>query len=354
MELPDDLTNISVNNCSKSFTNEQKTHLLVAIVSSGIVSSVMCFIAISMVLYWKLYKYFVYRLALYQVLAALIYSMTETLVLMNINYTKDAFHVNACMIAAFIFVYIMWIKLLFTLCLVFHIFCLAVCLKNLQKFEFIYIIVCVLFPSVYCWIPFIHSSYGLTNTWCWIRDWKDDCSMEKNKEGIIEQFTLWYGPLMLSLPISFLAVIMIMSVLAKRAYSNDTTTPETEPLTNNQRSNKTVLKQLLPLLAYPVIFFALALFPLVDRIYEAISPYSSYPVVLVHSISNAMWGFFCGVTLLIHVLLLHKKKGTHKQKAIETNLKEAETAVYTTYTDASTGAVTYASMPGESDIELDY
>lgn len=112
MELPDDLTNTSVNNCSKSFTNEQKTHLLVAIVSSGIVSSVMCFIAISMVLYWKLYKYFVYRLALYQVLAALIYSMTETLVLMNINYTKDAFHVNACMIAAFIFVYIMWIKLL--------------------------------------------------------------------------------------------------------------------------------------------------------------------------------------------------------------------------------------------------
>ena len=101
MELPDDLVNISVNSCSKSFTNEEKTHLLVAIISSGIVSSVTCFIAISMVLYWKLYKYFVYRLALYQVLAALVYSMTESLVLMNINYTKDAFHVNACMIAAF-------------------------------------------------------------------------------------------------------------------------------------------------------------------------------------------------------------------------------------------------------------
>ena len=41
---------------------------------------------------------------------------------------------------------------------------------------------------------------------------------------------------------------------------------ETEPLLIRQEqnhNNKTVLKELLPLLAYPIIFFVLALFPLI-------------------------------------------------------------------------------------------
>ena len=95
-------------------------------------------------------------------------------------------------------------KLLFTLCLVFHLFCLAVCLKNFVKLEVIYILLSVLFPLLHVWIPFIHNSYGIENAWCWIWNWNDNCPNSKYKERIIEQFVLWYGPLVVSLTVYFL------------------------------------------------------------------------------------------------------------------------------------------------------
>ena len=83
---------------------------------------------------------------------------------------------------------------------------------------------------------------------------------------------------------------------------------QTEPLLIRQEqnhNNKTALKELLPLLAYPIIFFVLALFPLIDRIYDAILSQGFYLLILAHLITIAScFFFFSGMALLVHILLL--------------------------------------------------
>ena len=339
----------SSSDCNVSFTIRQRNHLLVAMASSGAVSSVMCSIAILLVLYLKMYKYFVYRLALYQVFSSLFFSLSEVIVLMMTNYTSDnKYYIIACRTTAFLVQYTMGVKLLFTLCLMFHLFNLAVCLKNLQSFEIAYIIVSIFFPLLVDWIPFVHDFYDLAGPWCWIRDWNNDCPSQKDMIGIIEQFSLWYGPLFISLTLCLIAVVIILFVLVKRAYVSRSN--ESELLLVQESRNKTALKEILPLLAYPIIFFVLALFPLIDRIYGAISPHGSFNLLLIHALSEASWGSFSALALLVHVCLRHKLRHqistqpAHIQMDIECN-----TVVYTSSSVASTNAVSEYLMPRESE-----
>ena len=343
------------NNCNVSFSNEQKTHLLIAIMSSGAVSTVMCLIAVFLVMCLKLYKYFVYRLALYQVLSCLLFSIGEALQMINVNYVEDTYHVNACRATAFLVTYTVWVKLLLTLCLVFHIFSLAVCLRDLKNLEIAYILVSVLFPCLIVWIPFIHNYYDLAGAWCWIRDWNNDCPSKKDIVGIIEQFTLWYGPLFISLTLCLIAVIIIIIILVWRAYLSHRIQSSQPLLAKENNPNKTALKELLPLLAYPIIFFVLALFPIIDRVYGAISPHGSYSLLLAHALTEASWGTFSALALLGHVLLRHKLRHQTIAPPSFTRRKiEGDTAVYTKDTVASTNAMSTYTLPNEeSECEND-
>ena len=356
MEFGSGAQNSSTDNCNVSFTKDQKNELLLAMASSGAVSTVMCMIAVILVIYWRMYKYFVYRLALYQVLSCLLFSVSESLVLMNYNYNETKrFHVSACLATAFLMQYTMWVKLLFTLCLVFHLFCLAVCLKNFTKLEIAYVLLSALSPLLNAWIPFVNNFYNLAGGWCWIHAWKDNCPTHKYKNGIIEQFTLWYGPLFVALTLCLIAVIMIVLVLVRRAYLSHK--KEAEPLITENR-NKTALKELLPLLVYPIIFFVLAVFPLVDRIYGAASKSkhgSYYTLLMAHSITQASWGFFSALALIIHVLYMRFRRKIHLHRAqrnVTTNRNiQGDTAAYTRFTVASTNAVSAYTIPRESEYE---
>ena len=234
--------------------------------------------------------------------------------------------------------------LLFTMCLVFHIFCLAVCLKNLEKQEIVYVLVSVLLPLLQFWIPFVNDSYGLVGAWCWIRNWKDDCPSNRYTTGIIEQFTLWYGPLLISLTLCLIAVVVIALVLIWRAFLSQKM--ELEPLIKGNR-NKAVLKQLLPLLVYPIIIFLLALLPLIDAMSSG-----GYNLFLDYTITETTWGFFSALALIIHVLLVRKPRLQKEHSAGIHRKTEGDAAVYTRYTVASTNAISEYPMPQESDFEI--
>jgi len=53
--------------------------------------------------------------------------------------------------------------------------------------------------------------YGLAGAWCWITVTGESC--QPYKEGLIEQFTLWYGPLMLIVLLNFLAMVVMIIIL---------------------------------------------------------------------------------------------------------------------------------------------
>ena len=124
---------MSYTMCCLIKTQEQKNHILLAKSGTGILSLAMCLFAVSLVFCLRLDKYFTYRLAMYQILSSLCLSVVEVSALTLFNYDGDVYQQIACKTTAFLLEYFMWIKLLFTICPVFHLslFCLAVCLSCL-------------------------------------------------------------------------------------------------------------------------------------------------------------------------------------------------------------------------------
>ena len=351
--------NYTVSDCNSTFTKDQKNFVLIIKSGAGFLSFTMCFIAVSIVFCLRLYKYFTYRLAMYQILSSLCVSAVEVSFLTLLNYDGDIYYQIACKTTSFLVQYFMWIKLLFTICLIFHLFCLAVCLKNFKKLEIGYILFSILFPLLYSWIPFIHNSFGVVGAWCWIRSWKDDCATQKYLEGIIEQFVLWYGPLFISLTLSVVAVFIILIVLTQRAYTHKNSENEYLIEKHERNQNKKAMKEILPLLVYPVIFYVLWLFPLINRIYTAISPNASFGWAVAHASCESSWGFFASWALIIHILVmrqLKKKKHTQIKEFVNPTNTVADTGndICTTYTLVSTNARSKFTIPTESDIDNEY
>ena len=330
--------------CNETYSLVQKNILLVVLGGVGFVSFSVCMVAVSLVFCLKLFKKFTYRLAMYQVLSGMMLGFIHVLTPSLINYSGNSLpYLIVCKARAFLVEYFMWVKLLFTVYLIFHLFCLSVFLKNLQKLELIFVLTSTLFPLLFCWVPFIHNSYGLAGAWCWIRDWKDDCATQHYIEGIIEQFTLWYGPLFVCLTISIVAAIIILIVLLWRMCIIQSSQ---QPLLKNDMKQKhtEILKELLPLLAYPFLFFCLYLFPLINRLYDAINKVSSFKLAFAHAVTISMTGLFSGSLLIIHVVVI---------KTLSSPIKKGSSTVQADSVRGPTAEnySTFFVAPAESEID---
>lgn len=346
-----DETNNSQNNCNSTYSDDQKNVLLLLMGGTGALSVTVCTVAISLVIFLCLVKHFSYRLALYQVMATLFYSLSMTSVLLLLNYSNDSkFSVVSCKAVAFFIDYSMWVKLLFTLWLSFHLFCYVVFLKNFKKLEVLYVCTSIFFPLLHAWIPFIHDTYGRAGAWCYIRTWKGECANQKYTEGIVEIFVLFYGPIILSLILNFFALLVVVFVLLKRLYHHRNS--ERRHLTGQKDVKMQALKQLLPLLAYPVIYLFLLLSPLIDRIYDAIATKPNYTLTMVHVITGSLMGVFAGLALLIHVCSVRCScsKVSHDQVVHSRRSKSSSYVVVNHNTRSSTNYY----VPPESLLDEDY
>ena len=302
----------ATNVCNNSLSREEKNDLVLAMGSVGLFSATTCVFATIVTMVLRLHRLFAYRLALYQVLASMLYSVSMGMVLFQYNYDSEkTFFFATCQVTACVIQYCMWMKLLFTNWLTFHLFSYAVFFKNLKRLEWLYILSSLLVPLLVASIPFTTGSYGIVGpgAWCYIRNWKGDCADEKYTVGIVEQFALFYGPIMLCLVVNSVCVSIMAFVMIRRAYLK--ASHEYQSLIAAERDRKKqALKQLLPLLAYPFIYFMLLSLPMVHRISDAISPYSTYSLVMVHVVTGSLMGFFAGLTLVVHIAIMkfHYKK----------------------------------------------
>ena len=347
------------NTCNSTYTERERVVLLTLMGGTGALSVLVCTIAVSLVLSLCLVKQFSYRLALYQVLATLFYSVSMTSVLLLFNYNPTSLYsIVSCKIVAFIIHYSMWVKLLFTLWLSFHLFSYVVFLKNFKKLELLYILFSLLFPLLHSWIPFIHNTYGYAGAWCYIRTWTGNCSMEKYTEGIIEVFVLFYGPIILSLILNFFALLVMFFVLVKELFKSRKN--EKEQLLMGQRNVKiNALKQLLPLLAYPIIYLFLLISPLIDRIYDAVATKPSYPLTAFHVTTGSLMGVFAGLALITHVCcirccvkakvqdIIHKHQ--HNQEATSRSQHSSYVVIQN-----NAGTSTNYCIPRESLLDEEY
>ena len=297
---------MATNSCK---TTLQRNELILINGSIATFSFLCCVVAVSMVIVLRLYIHFIYRLAMYQVLASLFFSMSIGLALMLYDYKEDhLYYTVSCKMTAFLLVYSPWVKILFTSWLTFHLFSYVVFFKNLKRLEWLYISSSVFGPLLIACIPLVHNDYGFVGPWCYIRSWNDDCATEKYTEGIIEQFVLFYGPAFLMVGLCVVAIVTMLSVLLYRNYSRVIYDDQSHAPLLDRDQRKEVIKQLLPLLAYPIIYLLILIFPLTYRIYSAISPDTDFVSLLFLGLSYDSVGFFSSMALLVHLCSVQRYK----------------------------------------------
>ena len=339
--LRDKLPSAAANN--KCNFSGQNNIVIYAMGCPAIFSSFYCLLALLMVVIFKLYKLLLYRLATYHVLSCFFNSFSMALVLMLLDYYPVGLYYKAtCKITAFLLLYSRIMKLMFTSWLTFHLFSYVVFFKNLKRLEWLYISSSVSFPLLIACIPFINDSYGYVGAWCTIRS-KNECTNEKYTAGIIEQFTLYYGPALCLLIVNIAAIGIMFAVMVYRAYKSN----RYQPLLMDRDQKLKALKQLLPLLAYPIIYFVLILFPWTSRMYESINTYHS-KIMIAHGVIHASMSTFAAMALMVHICVVRYGRPSRPEHGIE---GEGHLSTCNSVTPYTSGAATKFSLPVESDID---
>ena len=256
------------------------------------VSVLVCLLAAALVLYLKLYKKLVYRLALYQVLSALVSAFVQTIQVVFINYEKSPnFYSRFCTAIGFVVQYTIWVKLLFTVWVTFHLFCFAVCHKNLKNVEVrLYVVTSILVPVVIAIIPLVTKAYGRSpdGNICYI--------YANTSVAFIERLALWDGPAMLMLITASTAMVVMVIKLASHVYRRYTY----EPITDGDQFTEAI-KQLLPLATFPMLFFIFEIPVFIFHIYTTQHSTPNEGMFIADVVCFSLWSMASGATVIIHI-----------------------------------------------------
>ena len=350
------------NSCVSTELSLTERNILLYILGGGSAfSTLICVIALFITCYYRLYKRFAHRLVIYQLLSAIIFSLvcSAELSFLNFNYDDSPMIMKAlCGAVGFLLSVTIGIKFIITFCLTFHLFMFAVFLKDLYRLEPLYVITSFGIPLLFDWIPFVNGLYGLTGAWCWIKNWKGNCPNDKIMIGTIEQYAFEYAPGIVLFFIDLILIIVTIGVLLYRSYCRDChpvkEAAEYDPLLKRQAERqKKALKEILPLISYPIIFMILFLPSLIQRIYGAIVPEAErYFVFVLQAITVPCWSLFVGCTVIIHIFIMKCCGIPIDPKPLKTSLvgMTEYNPIYTADTVAATDAKTYFSAPHESEL----
>ena len=275
-------------NCSRfALTNSYLIHI---VGSLGAVSLGVCLVALCWLFYLKLHRQFIYRLASYQVMASLLHALLLVCQFTFLEYNDSKY--LSCVAVGYLFQTAAWIKTFFGCWITFHLFCFAVLLKNMKKLEPLYVISSILVSIAISSVPLITKSYGPTGEWCWIQ--KKKCGINY-LVGDVEQIAVWYGPLFVVLVLQCIAMLAMMVTVYCRAHR------KSDENVFGRDQHKKAFRQLLPLVAYPILFCVLVIPTMISRVYGFASPTPNKDVTLLPAIFIPSWSFFAGITVIVHI-----------------------------------------------------
>lgn len=269
-------------------------------------SALSCLVGIGLTLVLKLWNRFTNRLSLYLMILAFFYSFLTAFQWVAARTLDDQpGSREGCSTVAFLVQYSSWSLLLFIFLLTLNLF-LTIFMErelNFRNWEIVIVLISILFPMLFAWIPFVHNYYGLSGIWCWIRS-HDDMNCSVVATGVAEQIILWYIPLTVLLVISITLIVMIfVKYLHYKSFKS------LQPPELYQRA----LKEYSPLLVYPIIFFLLNLVALSSRI-AAIVQLFPLGLLYVHAIIDPCWGLVASSAAIAYILLKNNscKSGNRK------------------------------------------
>ena len=281
--------------CNHSIKNDFLP-VLITFSSTGVVSALICILAVTLIVLFRMYKLLTNRIILYLLVAVLSFCLATLIQISALwqNYWKGEDY-QWCVAEGFFVDYSGWVMFLSTLVVTLHLTNMVLFAKyyeSMIKLEPFYLIFPWIFPAIISWIPFVHNNYGVSGPWCWIRLYNENCSW--NKEGMIEVYATWYGELFLGLILNNIALGVVVVTLCKRSCYN-----------NTSLNYRKALKQTLPLIGFPVMYQVLSWIALANRIYQAsISGKYMKWMFFSHAITSASWPFFAGLFTIVYLIAL--------------------------------------------------
>ena len=265
----------------------------IASASLNCIAAVVCLLAAILVFALKLHKRFVYRLALYQVLSSMAFATVEVFQVIFLNYDKNReVYGRLCTAIGLLSMYTRWTKLLSTLWVTLHIFCFGVLRKDLKKYEVWYVVTSLLLPCVMAVVPLITNTYQLSpfHSYCYVYQKNDSYTVE-----LVEKLVLWDAPALIILLAAsttmVVLVIKIVKIVCRRL--------KYKPLADGDQYWK-ALKELLPLAAFPVLFFVFVIPTVIFHIDSSVRKPSD-AMIIIGIMPATIWGLSSGITLIIHL-----------------------------------------------------
>ena len=274
------------------------------------VSALVCLLAAILVLLLKLYKKLVYRLALYQVLSALVLASVGLVQVTLINYDDSPnIYDRICIAIGFLQMYTQWMKLLFTMWVAFHLSYFDVLHKNLKKIEVLYVVTSLLIPALIAAVPLVTHTYGVFNSagvFCYIY------SNTTFSVAFIERLALWDGPAMFILIVASTAMVVIVIKLTRHVRRRSMY----QPITQGEQFWK-ALKQLLPLSAFPMLFFIFEIPVFFYHVYTTQLSSPNEGMFIADIVCFSLWSMTSGATLIIHISVVQICSGPKRAKLLQ-------------------------------------
>ena len=307
----------TMNNSSSSSEScspfDNNTYVTVAIISAvtALISTIACAGVIALIIILRKHYFYTQRLILYLNIAALLNSVSIVLRLQRIGYKSDSDALEGLCVFTGAFDHITaWSELIAICCITINLLLNAVFHKNTEKLEKVYFILIFFFPLTFNWIPFIKNTYGKAGAWCWIRG-QDDDTCEDFQFGIYLRFILWYVPSYVILAILLVIYILIIYKVGRnRRQFEGKYDPETDML------KKQMQKEVRPLLWYPLIYFILNIFPLMNRVHDTIETDPELTLWILHAIFSPLQGGFIAVAFTLDKETLQRLKVAELKAAV--------------------------------------
>ena len=247
--------------------SEERVFVIVAglNVGFGFISLLASCFVIALVVLFKKWQFFTQRLVLYLAISVGLESIAVIIAKIDYNGETSEFYLRFCQFSGFVLQNVSWMVLNAVASITVYIFVGAMFSKPTNRLEPLYIFFIFVFPVLLNWIPFIHSAYGNSGAWCWIRS--EDISCNTFLFGQIIQFVLWYIPFHLLLAVLlflYVAILVKIHCFDRRKWAENSYKHRHE-----QHQIKVTSREVRSLLRYPLIYFLFNLFSLALRIYEA-------------------------------------------------------------------------------------
>ncbi len=312
-----------------NFTRKQFQIIYVTKDTVASISAALCLTAIALIIFTQTYKQFVHRLTLYLNLAALGYSIVFILQTAPVEFNeklgqvavKDGYE-GFCQAAGYLQLYAGWTTIIFVCWITFYL-CMLVIRKQTPRkhvYEVTGVIVSLLFPCTFAWIPFVQNMYGLAGAWCWIRLTHKHCKLKDFAQGLAYQFGTWYGPVAIVIILNFVAICIMLLVLCRKVKWKSTIARGFHEEQDDKQYRKAI-KEILPLLFYPLFFFIILCFAIANRVSYAITDSQGnqpfFPLWVIHAIADPARPLMIPLSFLLHPYTLRRLRYGELRRSVD-------------------------------------